>query len=59
MNPDQLYNTTMDPATRIIKQVIIEDAEESDQTFTILMGDEVPPRRKFITTHAKTAQLDF
>ncbi len=59
MNPDQLFNTTMDPEARILKQVTIDDAEEADQTFSILMGDEVPPRRKFIQTHAQMAQLDI
>lgn len=59
MNPDQLYNTTMDPKVRVLKQVKIEDAEEADQIFSILMGDEVAPRRKFIQTHAHYAQLDI
>ena len=59
MNPDQLYNTTMNPETRVMRQVIIEDAEEADQIFSILMGDEVPPRRKFIQSHAQYAELDI
>lgn len=59
MNPDQLYNTTMDPNARILKQITVDDAEEADQTFSILMGDEVPPRRKFIQTHAQYAELDI
>ncbi|OGK15416.1 DNA topoisomerase IV subunit B [Candidatus Roizmanbacteria bacterium RIFCSPHIGHO2_01_FULL_39_12b] len=59
MNPDQLFNTTMDPENRILKQVHIEDADNADQTFSILMGDEVPPRRKFIQTHAHNAELDI
>ncbi len=59
MNPDQLYNTTMDPSARILKQITVEDAEEADQIFTILMGDEVPPRRKFIQSHAQYADLDL
>jgi len=53
MNPKQLWETTMNPQNRVIKQVTIEDAVESDRIFTILMGDEVLPRRKFIQEHAK------
>jgi DNA gyrase subunit B len=53
MNPDQLWETTMDPATRKMKQVTIEDAEVANETFDILMGSEVAPRKKFIQTHAK------
>lgn len=53
MNPGQLWETTMDPANRVMKQIMIEDAKEADKIFDILMGDEVAPRRKFIQTHAK------
>jgi DNA gyrase subunit B len=53
MNPEQLWETTMDPATRTIKKVTIEDAVEANNIFEILMGDEVAPRRTFIETHAK------
>ncbi len=59
MNPEQLWDTTMNPANRILKQVRIEDAEETDATFTMLMGDEVPPRKHFIQSNAKTATLDI
>ncbi|KKR29043.1 DNA topoisomerase IV subunit B [Candidatus Woesebacteria bacterium RIFCSPHIGHO2_01_FULL_39_32] len=59
MNPEQLWETTMDPKVRILKQVNIEDAEESDRIFTTLMGEEVAPRKKFIQTHAKMATLDI
>ncbi len=59
MNPEQLWDTTMDPTQRILKKIEVEDAEEADKLFTTLMGPEVPPRRRFIQTHAKTATLDI
>ncbi len=59
MNPQQLWETTMNPQNRILKQVLIEDAEEADAVFTMLMGDEVPPRKHFIQSNAKTATLDI
>jgi len=59
MNPEQLWETTMNPKNRILKQVNIADAEEADYVFSMLMGDEVPPRKKFIVTHAKLANLDL
>ncbi len=58
MNPEQLWNTTMDPKTRILKKITIEDAAKSDDAFTVLMGDEVAPRKKFIQSRAAMAQLD-
>ncbi len=58
MNPEQLWETTMDPAHRTLLQVTIEDAAEADRVFDMLMGSSVPPRRRFITTHAKNATLD-
>ena len=59
MNPEQLWNTTMDPKNRILKKIVVEDAQKADEVFTTLMGEEVPPRRKFIQTHAKMATLDI
>lgn len=58
MNPEQLWETTMNPDIRLLKQVTIDDAQEADHIFTMLMGEEVPPRKKFIITHAKMANLD-
>jgi len=58
MNAEQLWETTMNPVTRTLKQVTIESAAEADRVFSMLMGDEVPPRREFIETHAKYAKID-
>ena len=58
MNADQLWMTTMNPQSRTLKQVTIESAAEADRVFSMLMGDEVAPRREFIESHAKYAKLD-
>ncbi len=59
MNAQQLWETTMDPATRTLKQVTIDNMEDASNMFDMLMGEEVPPRKKFIQTHAKLATLDI
>jgi DNA gyrase subunit B len=59
MNADQLWDTTMNPDTRTLKQITIESAAEADRIFSMLMGDEVAPRRAFIESHAKYAKLDI
>ena len=56
MNPEQLWETTMNPENRTILQVTIEDAAVADRTFDMLMGSSVPPRKRFIQTHAKSVQ---
>ncbi|HEY4473861.1 MAG TPA: DNA gyrase subunit B, partial [Candidatus Paceibacterota bacterium] len=58
MNPEELWETTMDPARRVLKQVTIEDAQEADRVFDILMGTDVPARKSFIQSNAKHANLD-
>jgi DNA gyrase subunit B len=59
MNPDELWETTMDPARRVLKKVCISDAEAANKIFDVLMGSEVEPRKIFIQTHAKLANLDI
>jgi DNA gyrase subunit B len=56
MNPGQLWETTMNPQSRIMKKVTIEDAKGADRIFDILMGEEVAPRKRFIQTHAKNVR---
>jgi DNA gyrase subunit B len=60
MNPEQLWDTTMNPANRTLVQVKIDDVEQTDDIFTTLMGDKVEPRREFIQNHAlEVADLDI
>lgn len=58
MNAEELWETTMNPKTRTLLQITVDDAAEADQTFTMLMGSEVPPRKKFIQANAKYANID-
>lgn len=58
MNAEQLWETTMNPETRTLRQVTIDSAAEADHIFSMLMGDDVPPRREFIERHAKYAKID-
>jgi len=58
MNADQLWDTTMNPQYRTLRQITIDSAAEADRIFSMLMGDEVPPRREFIEKHAKYARID-
>jgi len=58
MNPQQLWETTMNPETRVLKRITVQDAVKADEMFRILMSEEVPPRKKFIQTHAHLANLD-
>ncbi len=58
MNPEQLWTTTMDPKSRMLKKITIDEAQKADDAFSVLMGDEVAPRKKFIQSHAALAELD-
>jgi DNA gyrase subunit B len=58
MNSDELWETTMDPSRRTLKQVGVEDAQAADKVFEVLMGTDVPARKSFIQTNAKSATLD-
>ena len=59
MNPEELWETTMDPKNRLLKQIKIEDAQEADKAFDVLMGTDVPSRKSFIQTNAKMAEIDM
>jgi len=59
MNPEQLWTTTMNPENRTLKQVTIESAAEADHLFSMLMGDEVAPRREFIEKNARYAKINI
>jgi DNA gyrase subunit B len=58
MNAEQLWHTTMDPEFRTLRQVTIENGTEADRIFSMLMGDDVPPRREFIEKNARYANID-
>jgi DNA gyrase subunit B len=58
MNADQLWDTTMKPSERTLRQVVIDNGVEADRVFSMLMGDEVPPRREFIEKNAVYANID-
>ena len=59
MNAEELWETTMDPARRVLKKVTVEDAQEADKVFEILMGEDVSARKSFIQSNAKSANLDI
>ena len=59
MNPEELWETTMNPQNRVLKQVTIDDAQDADQVFDILMGEDVSSRKSFIQSNAKLANLDI
>jgi len=58
MNPEQLWDTTMNPKTRVLKQIVVRDAEEANRMFDVLMGENVPPRKKFIEDYSAEADID-
>ncbi len=58
MDPIQLWETTMDPSRRVLRQITIENAAEAERTFSMLMGEDVPPRREFIEKNAHYANID-
>ena len=58
MNAEQLWDTTMNPEYRTLRKIVVENQERADETFSILMGDDVPPRREFIENNAVYANID-
>ncbi len=59
MNPDQLWETTMNPEDRTLAQVTVENAKAASNLLSVLMGDDVPPRKQYIVDHAKRAEVDL